>query len=218
MKMAVMYKHLGVAALALGMAVGCATTQQPQAQEESEACPEDLVAEVNDAIDTADSRNREAREMGAEWREAQNMIREAEAARDECDIGTALGIAHEATSVAEQAIADYREQQQGQAETQPMDSQRESDRSYTVSRGDTLWGISASSVGYEDPYQWPLIYRENADKIEDPDLIYPGQDLSIEADPSDSEVEAAVEHAKTRGAWAVGESEQSDRQYLQNDP
>ncbi len=215
MKMAVLYKHLGVAALALGMAVGCATTQQPEAEPESEACPEDLIAEVNAAIDTAKSRNQEAREMGAEWREAQNMIREAEAAREECDVGTALGIAHEATGVAEEAIADYREQQQ-EAETQPMDSERESDRSYTVSRGDTLWGISASSVGYEDPYQWPLIYRENADQIDDPDLIYPGQDLQIEAYPSDMEVEAAVEHARTRGEWAVGRTEESDQQYLES--
>ncbi len=210
MNMAVLYKHLGVAALALGMAVGCATTQQPEAAEESEACPEDLIAEVNEAIGTAESRNREAREMGAEWREAQNMIREAEAARDECDIGTALGIAHEATAVADEAIADYRSQN---AQTEPME-ETVSDRSYTVSRGDTLWDISASSVGYEDPYQWPLIYRENADQIDDPDLIYPGQDLNIEANPSASDIEAAVDHAKTRGAWAVGEIEQSDQDYL----
>ncbi|MEX1082026.1 MAG: LysM peptidoglycan-binding domain-containing protein [Halofilum sp. (in: g-proteobacteria)] len=210
MKMAVLYKHLGVAALALGMAVGCATTQQPEAAEESEACPEDLIAEVDEALGTAESRNREAREMGAEWREAQNMIREAEAARDECDIGTALGIAHEATAVADEAIADHRSQQ---AQTEPMDSEPE-DRSYTVSRGDTLWGISASSVGYEDPYQWPLIYRENSGQIDDPDLIFPGQDLTIEADPSSADVEAAVEHAKTRGSWAVGEMEESDQEYL----
>lgn len=141
------------------------------------------------------------------------MIREAEAARDECNIGEALGIAHEATGVADEAIADYREQQRGQAQTQPMETEP-SDRSYTVSRGDTLWGISASSVGYEDPYQWPLIYRENADKIDDPDLIFPGQDLTIEADPSSGDVDAAVEHAKTRGEWAVGENEESDQRYL----
>lgn len=216
MRMAVLNKHLGVAALALGMAVGCATTQQPQGQAESDACDPEMLAEVDASIQDAQSRNREARSMGAEWREAGDLIREAEAARDDCEIGDALAAAHEAKGAADEAIAAYRDQQS--AQTEPMDTQsdQEQDRRYTVSRGDTLWGISGSSVGYDDPYQWPLIYRENTDKIDDPDLIYPGQELMIEARPSSMEVEAAVEHARTRGAWSVGRSEASDQRYLDN--
>ena len=218
MRLAVLYKYLGVAALALGMAVGCATTQQPEAAADTQECDPELVAEVNAAIEQAQSRNREARSMGAEWREAWNLIQEAETARDNCNIGDALAAATEAQTAASEAIEAYKQEQQ-QAEPEPMQQdqpERESDRSYTVSRGDTLWGISGSSVGYNDPYQWPLIYRENQEKIEDPDLIYPGQSLMIEAYPSEREVETAIEHARTRGAWAVGEIEESDQEYLRN--
>jgi LysM repeat protein len=90
------------------------------------------------------------------------------------------------------------------------------DRSYTVVRGDTLWDISGSTLGYNDPYQWPLIYRANQNRIDDADLIYPGQTLTIEAEPSRSAVNAAIEHAKTRGAWELGPIEESDKAYLAN--
>ncbi len=85
---------------------------------------------------------------------------------------------------------------------------------YTVVKGDSLWGISGKREVYNNPYQWPLIYKSNSSKIKDPDLIYPGQDFSIDRNPSASEVNAAVNHAKTRGAWSLGEVEESDQQYL----
>lgn len=49
-------------------------------------------------------------------------------------------------------------------------------KDYQVKRGDTLWDISRAHI--EDPFQWPLIWRENQ-KINDPDLIYPGQWIRI---------------------------------------
>ena len=85
---------------------------------------------------------------------------------------------------------------------------------YTVERGDSLWGISARPEIYNNPYQWPLIYKANSDRIHDADLIYPGQEFSIDRNPSAADVDAAVNHAKTRGAWSIGEVEQSDRDYL----
>ncbi|HEB99468.1 MAG TPA: LysM peptidoglycan-binding domain-containing protein [Thiotrichales bacterium] len=85
---------------------------------------------------------------------------------------------------------------------------------YTVQRGDSLWAISGKAEIYNNPYQWPLIYKANADKIKDADLIYPGQEFSIDRNPSAAEVDAAIEHAKTRGAWSLGEVEESDRAYL----
>lgn len=49
-------------------------------------------------------------------------------------------------------------------------------KDYQVQRGDTLWDISRAHI--EDPFQWPLIWRENQ-KINDPDRIYPGQWIRI---------------------------------------
>ena len=84
--------------------------------------------------------------------------------------------------------------------------------SYEVNKGDHLWGISGKSYG--NPYKWPLIYKANSDKIKDADLIYPGQVLDVESDPSDADSAAAINHAKTRGSWSIGETEASDKAYL----
>ena len=85
---------------------------------------------------------------------------------------------------------------------------------YTVIQGDSLWGISGRSDVYNNPYQWPLIYKTNRDKIQDADLIYPGQEFSVDQNPSAADVNAAVNHARTRGAWSIGVVEESDRAYL----
>lgn len=91
---------------------------------------------------------------------------------------------------------------------------RNSTIQYTVMRGDSLWAISGKSEVYSNPYQWPLIYKANRDQIRDADLIYPGQNFSIDRNPSAGDVNAAIEHAKTRGAWSIGVVEQSDKEYL----
>ena len=85
--------------------------------------------------------------------------------------------------------------------------------SYTVVRGDTLWDIASYRVIYGNPYQWPLIYKANSHQIDDADLIEPEQVLMI-PNASASEVEVAIQHAKTRGAWSLGVIEESDLAYL----
>lgn len=87
-----------------------------------------------------------------------------------------------------------------------------SDDVYVVSSGDNLWAISGMSSVYNDPFRWPLIYARNKD-IEDADLIFPGQELSIRRDISRDDIDGAIMHAKNRGAWAIGEIEESDVQY-----
>lgn len=88
------------------------------------------------------------------------------------------------------------------------------DATYEVVTGDNLWNISGKNEIYSDPYQWPLIYKANRDKIKDADLIYSGQTLEINRSASQSDMDAATRHAKTRGAWSLGEQEASDRAYL----
>jgi nucleoid-associated protein YgaU len=85
--------------------------------------------------------------------------------------------------------------------------------SYTVVRGDTLWDIASYRVIYGNPYQWPLIFKANSDQIDDADLIEPEQVLMI-PNASASEIEAAIQHAKTRGAWSLGVIEESDLAFL----
>jgi len=51
------------------------------------------------------------------------------------------------------------------------------DRRVTVVKGDTLFDIARRLLG--DPNRYPEIYELNRDKIENPDLIYPGQVLKI---------------------------------------
>ncbi|MFT5274791.1 MAG: nucleoid-associated protein YgaU [Saprospiraceae bacterium] len=86
--------------------------------------------------------------------------------------------------------------------------------SYTVASGDNLWCISKQDQIYGTAFNWPLIYKANASEIKDADLIYPGQVFDIPRDSGQAAIDAAVNHAKMRGAWAVGPTESSDTAYL----
>jgi nucleoid-associated protein YgaU len=85
---------------------------------------------------------------------------------------------------------------------------------YEVQRGDHLWGIASQPRIYGNPYAWPLIYKANSAKIKDADVIHPGQNFDINRSASNGDVDAAVRHARTRGAWKLGVTEDSDKAYL----
>src|SRR3990167_3059632 len=54
--------------------------------------------------------------------------------------------------------------------------------SHEVVKGESLWKIAKHKDVYENPFMWPIIYKANHDKINDPDLIYPKQVFSIPQD------------------------------------
>lgn len=123
----------------------------------------------------------------------------------------AVGCAGPADKPEEAAPAETTPAETMPAETAPAET-APAMNSYEVNKGDSLWGISDKSYG--NAYKWPLIYKANSDKIKDADLIYPGQVFDIDSNPSDSDSAAAVNHAKTRGAWSIGVTEESDKAYL----
>jgi nucleoid-associated protein YgaU len=195
MKMMSWLKSLGILALVLGLAVGCASTPEPNGDDN-----ERLAAE---AIAAAQSAIEEAAALGAEWRDAQAVLDEAKAAYEAADYPTAIELANRAEAMARQAIADAQ-----------VPGTSSGSGSYQVVAGDNLWDIAGKGSVYGDPFRWPLIYKANKAKINDADLIYPGQVFDYDVSPSAGEVEAAVSHAKSRGAWSVGSVEASDEAYL----
>jgi nucleoid-associated protein YgaU len=148
--------------------------------------------------------------MGAAWRDTDSLIKKAEEALKAGDTGKAIQLANQARRQAENAIKQKR------AEMAALESAVTADDAYMVVSGDTLWGISARSEIYGNPYQWPLIYKANRSQIQDADLIFPGQNLTINRNASAAEMDAAVNHARTRGAWSLGVVEASDEAYLAN--
>ncbi len=48
---------------------------------------------------------------------------------------------------------------------------------HKVRRGESLWIIAAENLG--DGGLWPALYRANRDQIQNPKILYPGQELAI---------------------------------------
>ncbi|SFD19004.1 LysM domain-containing protein [Thiohalospira halophila DSM 15071] len=222
MKMRI-WNYAGLTAAIL-MAAGCAGS--PSEGDETtgaESAADRAISEARAAIEKADDR-------GCLWRDTESILTEAEDAADASEYAEAEELANEALFQAEQGMEQCNEQERLFEEGKNIPAEGAADDvsgevmgpavsgsgsgSYTVERGDTLWGIAGMATIYDDPYQWPLIFKANRDRIEDADLIHPGQRFSIRRDYSRAEVEAAVEHARTRGEWSLGRTEQSDMRYL----
>jgi hypothetical protein len=67
---------------------------------------------------------------------------------------------------------------------------------YVVQKGDTMWGISSMGKIYQDPFQWPLLFKANRDQVVDPDIIEVGQSFDVRKDFGADEVTDAVQKAK----------------------
>jgi hypothetical protein len=219
MKPTELLKVAAITVLTSGMIVGCQQSStedmpaEPMAEEECQGA----TPEVRNAIYAAKLKNARARNLGAEWEENAKIIEEAEQAAADCQNVRAKILANKAEDAAAEAIAalqgDTSEPMEVAEEAPPAQDDSPYIGGYLVVSGDNLWSISAQDTIYGDPYMWPLIYKTNSGQIKDADLIFPGQYFYIPK-AKGPERAAAIEHARNRGAWTVGETEASDLDYL----
>ena len=73
--------------------------------------------------------------------------------------------------------ADFSDVQGGSSSTAPTQRPLEQQRTYTVVAGDSLSKIAKREYG--DANKWRAIFDANRDRIKDPDLIQPGQVLTL---------------------------------------
>lgn len=199
-------KFAGLAAIVMSVAVGCASTQN---QQEPTAEKPKGPSDAEKACAAAEAARKKAASVGGEWRDIGKTIKKAKKAMKAGDDKKAIKLCNKAR---QQGEIGYEQALREQALFDQKNGG--SANAYTVSAGDNLWDISGKSSIYGNPYQWPLIYKANRDIIQDADLIFPGQNLAIDRSASSADIDAAVRHAKTRGAWAVGAVEESDKAYL----
>ena len=224
MKVSEFLKVATVTAMTAGFAVGCASggseTSEPAEPVVTEEADCETPPEVRNAIYAAKLKNARVRNLGYEWRDTAKIIATAEEAAEKCQHVRAKILADKAADQADAAIAQHKAEMDKQ---ETMEAEPEATSSagsqflggYLVVSGDNLWDIAGQDGVYGNPYQWPLIYKANSGQINDADLIFPGQYFYIPK-AGGAERAAAIDHAKNRGAWSIGETEASDLDYLSN--
>ena len=207
MKFTQLLRNSALVLVASSLILGCAGTTEDEPKKESGA--------AQTAIAAAEAAYKIALDELYAWRDTGKLIKKAKKSLKSGKDADAIKLANKAKKQAEDAVAQkYSELDRikdliGSSEPEQMSS-----GDYQVVRGDNLWDISAKAEIYSNPYQWPLIYKANKAQIKDADLIYPGQNLAIDQSASSSDIDAAVNHAKTRGSWSIGNVESSDSNYL----
>lgn len=72
---------------------------------------------------------------------------------------------------------DFSDVEDGSSSTAPTSKPVETERTITVKAGDSLSKIAKRELG--DANKWHAIYEANKDRIKNPDLIYPGDVLTL---------------------------------------
>jgi nucleoid-associated protein YgaU len=75
------------------------------------------------------------------------------------------------------ATADFSDVRSGSSSTAPQSQSGAFNHTYTVVAGDSLSKIAKREYG--DASKWHRIFEANRDKIQNPDLIHPGQVLNL---------------------------------------
>ena len=217
MKPIELLKVAAIAVLTSGLMVGCqqsSTDDMPADPMAEEECM-GATPEVRNAIYAAKLKNARARNLGADWEENAKIIEEAEQAAADCENVRAKILANKAEDAAAEAIEAQMAASEAMAVEETATVAEESPYlgGYLVVSGDNLWNIAGQDTVYSNPFMWPLIYKANSGQIKDADMIHPGQYFYIPK-ARGAERAAAIDHAKNRGSWTLGETEASDMDYL----
>jgi hypothetical protein len=215
MKPIELLKVAAIAVLTSGLMVGCqqsSTDDMPADPMAEEECL-GATPEVRNAIYAAKLKNARARNLGADWEENAKIIEEAEQAAADCENVRAKILANKAEDAAASAIEAQMAATESETVAVVVVEESPYIGGYLVVSGDNLWNIAGQDTVYSNPFMWPLIYKANSGQIKDADMIHPGQYFYIPK-ARGAERAAAIEHAKSRGAWMLGETEASDMDYL----
>lgn len=201
-----------VTLLALSAGIGCASKPATTEEPTPASAPAQQQAAAAAAVTATNNANAAAAAAAAE---NQRRLNEARALLDQARGYSGLnGDQSARMREAEAAMASGDGRRAYDILNGLLAELRAAKMTYAVVKGDSLWRISGRSEVYGNPYQWPLIYKANTDKIRDADLIQPGQELSVDKSPTQAAADAATKHAKSRGAWSVGAVEESDKAFL----
>jgi nucleoid-associated protein YgaU len=122
----------------------------------------------------------EARRVAAQKRAAETKAEVAEDRAEAAEKEAAEAKAKLAQLQRQQAVERAREmREQAQARAQER-AEAARVRTYVVKSGDSLSKIAKELL--DDANRWPEIFEANKDQIENPNLIYPGQELKIPSD------------------------------------
>jgi nucleoid-associated protein YgaU len=78
---------------------------------------------------------------------------------------------------AEPVVEPQAEAVEPEASAEPAETPAQAGRTYTVESGDTLWKIAQAMYG--DGSKYVKIFEANTSVLDDPDRIFPGQELHI---------------------------------------
>ncbi len=71
---------------------------------------------------------------------------------------------------------------------------------YIVIKGNTLWGIAGKEL--KNSFKWPVIYKRNRDRIDDPNFITEGLLINIPEQYSQAQADEAILMAQ-QAEWPI---------------